>query len=270
MRTREGIWTSRKRPPVAFRLVQRLGECEVCFLNVWAYPNATILLRGRIYTRLVSRCQPHSPERFSMSYICSTKPSISSEIMNVSHSTLTLLCKGFRSGLECTLGDKDFWSSKKCDWSKYCEMSPLVSVLFRTFLNPFKFLMKIYTSNWECLFVCLFLVNAKTMARIDAKRSEITTNNLESVLCRLKSPVLVFSGRYRDISGYSSVADRHFYLFPFHFWLLLRCLPRALSQNGVNHVPHRYWITSGHAYTSSCTCRHALQVQSLYACMPCT
>ena len=56
----------------------------------------------------------------------------------------------------------------------------------------------------ECLFVCLFAVNAKTTARIDAKRSEITKNDPESVLCVLKSPVLVFLGRYRDISGFRS------------------------------------------------------------------
>ena len=37
-------------------------EREVCFLNVQTYPNATILLRDRIYMRLVSRSQLHSPE----------------------------------------------------------------------------------------------------------------------------------------------------------------------------------------------------------------
>ena len=63
-----------------------------------------------------------------------------------------------------------------------------------------------------CLFVCLFAVNAKTTARIDAKRSGITKNDPESVLCVLKSPVLVFLGRYRDISGFSFAADRHFLL----------------------------------------------------------
>ena len=74
-----------------------------------------------------------------------------------------------------------------------------------------------------CLFVCLFAVNAKTTAWIDAKRSGITKNDPESVLCCLKSPVLVFLGRYRDISGFSFAADRHFfYLSPFHFWLLPR------------------------------------------------
>ena len=59
-------------------------------------------------------------------------------------------------------------------------------------------------------FVCLFAVNTKTTARIDAKRSGITKNDPESVLCCLKSPVLVISERYRDISGFSFVTDRHF------------------------------------------------------------
>ena len=39
------------------------------------------------------------------------------------------------------------------------------------------------------LFVGLFVVNAKITARIDAKRSRITTNDPESVLYVLKSPV---------------------------------------------------------------------------------
>ena len=77
------------------------------------------------------------------------------------------------------------------------------------------------------MFVCLFTVNAKTTAQIDAKRSEITQNDPESVLCGLKSPVLVLSGRYRDISGFSFAADRHFYLSHFHF----RLLPRRLTQS---------------------------------------
>ena len=62
----------------------------------------------------------------------------------------------------------------------------------------------IYIIESVCLFVCLFAVNAKTTARIDAKRSGITMNDPESVLCVLKSPVLVFLGRYRDISGFRS------------------------------------------------------------------
>ena len=39
-----------------------LGEREVCFPNVYAYLNATILLRDLIYMHLISRSQPHSPE----------------------------------------------------------------------------------------------------------------------------------------------------------------------------------------------------------------
>ena len=73
---------------------------------------------------------------------------------------------------------------------------------------------------WECLFVCLF-VRGKDQ-KIDAKCSGITKNDPESVLRGSKSPVSVFSGRYRDISGFSFPADRH--LSPFHFWLLPRLL----------------------------------------------
>ena len=62
------------------------------------------------------------------------------------------------------------------------------------------------------------------MARIDAKRSGITTNIPESVLRGLKSPALGFSWRYRDSSGFSFSADSHFYFSPFHFRLLLRRL----------------------------------------------
>ena len=40
------------------------------------------------------------------------------------------------------------------------------------------------------VFVCLFAVNAKTTARIDAKQSEIIKNNPESVLHGLELPVL--------------------------------------------------------------------------------
>ena len=75
-----------------------------------------------------------------------------------------------------------------------------------------------------CLFVCLFAVNAKTTARIDAKRSGITKNYTESVLCVLKSPVLVFLGRYRDISGFSFAADRHFLLISLPLLAVLRGL----------------------------------------------
>ena len=84
--------------------------------------------------------------------------------------------------------------------------------------------LSIYIIESVCLFVCLFAVNAKTTARIDAKRSGITKNDPESVLCVLKSPVLVFLGRYRDISGFSFAVDRHFYFSHFHFRFLCRRL----------------------------------------------
>ena len=82
----------------------------------------------------------------------------------------------------------------------------------------------IYIIESVRLFVCLFAVNAKTTAWIDAKRSGITKNDPESVLCVLKSPVLVFLGKYRDISGFSFAADRHFYFSHFHFRFLCRRL----------------------------------------------
>ena len=43
---------------------------------------------------------------------------------------------------------------------------------------------------------------------------------------RIELTVLVFSGRYRDLSGFLFVADRHFHFSHFHFWLL----PRRLTQ----------------------------------------
>ena len=86
----------------------------------------------------------------------------------------------------------------------------------------------------ECLFVCLFAVNAKTTERIDVKRSGITKNDPESVLCGLKSPVLVLSGRYSDISGFSLAADRHFTYF-LHGWLLPRHLTQSALQKRKNY-----------------------------------
>ena len=93
----------------------------------------------------------------------------------------------------------------------------------------------IYIFENVCLFVCLFAVNAKTTERIDSKRSGITKNYPESVLCCLKSPVLVFLGRYGYISGFSFAADRHFYLSSFHFRLLLRRLTQSASQKQQNY-----------------------------------
>ena len=93
----------------------------------------------------------------------------------------------------------------------------------------------IYLRIFVCLFVCLFAVNAKTTERIDFKRSGITKNYPESVLCGLKSPVLVLLGRYGYISGFSFAADRHFYLSSFHFRLLLRRLTQGASQTQQNY-----------------------------------
>ena len=76
--------------------------------------------------------------------------------------------------------------------------------------------------------VCLFVRSKRqTTAQIDAKRSGITKNDPESVLCVLKLPVLVFLRRYRDISGFSFAADRHFYLSHFHFRILRRRLTQS-------------------------------------------
>ena len=83
------------------------------------------------------------------------------------------------------------------------------------------------------------------MAQIDAKHSGITKNDPESVLRRLKSPVLVFSGRYRDGSIFFFAADCHFYLYSFHFWLL----PRRLTQ-------------SAFTKTASTTCHIAIELQA--------
>ena len=68
--------------------------------------------------------------------------------------------------------------------------------------------------------VCLFAVNTKTTTQIDAIHSGFMKNDLESVLRRLKSPVLMLSGRYHEISSFSLLADHHFYLSPFPLRLL--------------------------------------------------
>ena len=62
--------------------------------------------------------------------------------------------------------------------------------------------------------------------RLGQECSGIMKNNPESVLCCLKSPVLVFLERYHHIFGFSFTADRHFQLI-FHF----RLLPRRLTQS---------------------------------------
>jgi len=78
------------------------------------------------------------------------------------------------------------------------------------------------------------------MSRIDAKRSRMTKNDLESVVCRLKSPILVFLGRYRNISSFSLAANCHFYIFSFHFWLLPRRLTQSASQKRNNYGMNRH------------------------------
>ena len=69
---------------------------------------------------------------------------------------------------------------------------------------------------FECLlvslFVCLFAVSAKTTERIDGHELRRTIQRVSSV--RLKSPVLVLARRYRDVSGFSFAADRHFTYLP--------------------------------------------------------
>ena len=101
------------------------------------------------------------------------------------------------------------------------------------------------------MFVCLFAVNAKTTARIDAKCSGITKNDPESVLCVLKSPVLVFLGRYRDISGFSFAVDRHFYFSHFHFRFLCRRLTtQSAFVKRVDRAPHRYCFIAKGNFTS--------------------
>ena len=102
------------------------------------------------------------------------------------------------------------------------------------------------------MFVCLFAVNAKTMAWVDAKCSGIMKNNPESVLSGLKSSVLMFLERYCDISSFSFTADCHFYLSPFHFRLTLKSvhmLCRLISTHAhypeaLSHCGHRHDIAS--------------------------
>ena len=87
----------------------------------------------------------------------------------------------------------------KKEEDKKRSISPALEPFLRVFRNRFLYGF-MFVSIYIIESVYLFAVNAKTTARIDAKRSGITKNNLESVLCRLKSPVLVFLERYRDIS----------------------------------------------------------------------
>ena len=92
--------------------------------------------------------------------------------------------------------DPTWWRKKRI---KEDQFSPALEPFLGFFRNRFLYGF-MFVSIYIIESVCLFAVNAKTTARIDAKRLGITKNNLESVLCRLKSPVLVFLERYRDIS----------------------------------------------------------------------
>jgi len=91
------------------------------------------------------------------------------------------------------------------------------------------------------VFVRLFAVNAKTTAQIDAKRSGITKNDLESVLRRLKSPVLVLSVRYRDISVFPSQLTAIFTYLPSTFGSCLDSFLNTdrLHQNTIDGAAHR-------------------------------
>ena len=84
----------------------------------------------------------------------------------------------------------------------------------------------IYLYNSVCLFTLLFLftVNTRTTVRIDTKCSVITKNDPESVLRRLKAPVLVLSEDIVTFPVFPSWPAAFFYLFPFPFRLLPRLL----------------------------------------------
>ena len=87
----------------------------------------------------------------------------------------------------------------------------------------------------------MFAVNAKTMAWIDAKCSGITKNDPKSVLCGLKSPIIVLSGRYREISVFSFVANYHFYPpFTLPFLALARSIITCMHALHVITLKHCY------------------------------
>ena len=103
---------------------------------------------------------------------------------------------------------------------------------------------------------CVFMVNATTTARIDAKHSGITKNNPENVLRKLKSLILVLSGRYHEISGFFFAVNCHLCLSPFHFQILPRLLltqstfaktPSAVRRSiSASTIIYMYWL---HVYT---------------------
>ena len=76
-------------------------------------------------------------------------------------------------------------------------------------------------------------------------------NDPESVLYVLKSPVLVFLGRYRDISGFSFAADRHFtYLTSTSGSCVDAYNTERFRNNGVDRAPHRYCFMAKGNFTS--------------------
>ena len=119
---------------------------------------------------------------------------------------------------------------------------------------------------WE-LRVCL--------QKMPTLRHRLTPNDLERGIRGVESPVLVFSGRYRDISGFTFTADRHFYfwlLTPFYFRLLPRCLTQSTyfrkNVNVILHLPTLYKLTciGKFMYMQAClTC----SIITVYACMVC-
>jgi len=123
------------------------------------------------------------------------------------------------NAVQCTAALTVCVSCLTCMFSMFGWVCRQAYIIYNT-VSIYEWYISIYIFENVCLFVCLFAVNAKTTERIDSKRSGITKNDPESVLYRLKSPVLVLSGRY-DISGFPFAAARHFY---FHFRLLRRRL----------------------------------------------
>ena len=112
-------------------------------------------------------------------------------------------------------------------------------------------------------------------------RHRLTPNDLERGIRGVESPVLVFSGRYRDISGFTLTADCHFYFWlitPFYFRLLPRCLTQSTyfrkNVNVILHLPTLYKLTciGKFMYMQACLtcsiiiCMHGLPILTLKHC----
>ena len=140
------------------------------------------------------------------------------------------------------------------------------------------------------MFVCLFVVNAKTTAHIDAKRSGITKNDPESVLHGLNSPVLVLA-RLGDIATFLVFhhVPQPFYLSLFYFQLLpgllltqssfAKMMPTArhittdsLSLMKPSHLEWKCYCIDKFMYMQACLassifiCMHALHAVTLKHC----